>query len=133
MLTAIRMVVLRQRNVNRPAELGREIPGQSEAQASRLPVQRTNPGDTGKMPVLRVCRLSQGLIQVVAEVLEGFQPDGEPDEIVGDAVGEPGGAVVAGVGHRGRLLDERLHGPEAHRELEQARGFHEALGRGQAL
>ena len=62
---------------------------------------------------------SQRPIQIVAQVVKGLQADAEPDQAVADAEGKAVGWVVAGVRHRGGLLDQRFNGPQTDGQLEE--------------
>ena len=48
----------------------------------------------------------QSLRQVLAEVLEVFEPDGQPDEVVSDAALLPDFTGHGSMAHRGRLFSE---------------------------
>ena len=76
-----------------------------------------NSGGDGRRAVIR--RLSrERLSQVGAEVLDAFDADGEPDE-VGRHLQRASGD--AGMGHLGRVFDQRLDAAEGLTESEQAR------------
>jgi hypothetical protein len=71
----------------------------------------------------------ESLLEVFSEVLHIFNPHAEAHQAVVHASGASDLGGDAGVRHRGRVADQRLHPSKALGEAEQPRAGQEALGR----
>jgi len=72
----------------------------------------------------------EGLIHILDKVGDVFDAHGEPDQAVGDAAGFSDFLGNRGMGHNGRMVDQRLHAAQRLREREHFDRFAEANGRG---